>query len=183
MAGPTLTSSDLIARLAARYRPHEWAFFEQVPSATGGRAGRTADAIAMNLWPSRGLEIHGFEVKVSRNDWLRELKAPQKAEEIATYCDRWWLVVAEAKIVQPGELPPTWGLLGPRGDGLVAVIEAPKLTPKPIDRDFLAAILRKAGDGFVPASEVEARISAGAAAAEERYRARCEAAEEHARDL
>jgi len=32
----------------------------------------------MDLWPSGGLEIHGHEVKVSRSDWLRELKEPEK---------------------------------------------------------------------------------------------------------
>ena len=34
--------------------------------------GRYADAIAMNLWPSRGLAVHGFEIKISRGDWQRE---------------------------------------------------------------------------------------------------------------
>lgn len=177
------TSAELVSRLAARFSGQEWAFFEQVPNATGGPASRTADALAMNLWPSRGLEIHGFEVKVSRSDWLRELKKPEKAEEIAAYCDRWWVVVAEAKIVQPGELPPTWGLLGPRGDGLVAVVDAPKLSPKPVDRGFLAAILRKATVGVVPASEVQARIEAAEARIEQREQERDRLRDERIEEL
>jgi hypothetical protein len=39
-----------------------------------------ADAIARHLWPSQGLELIGFELKVSRSDWLREIKDPYKCE-------------------------------------------------------------------------------------------------------
>lgn len=117
----------------------------------------------MSLYPSRGLELHGLEIKVSRNDWLRELKDPSKAEEIARHCDRWWLVVGDAAIVQPGELPPTWGLLVPRGKALVVKTEAPPLTdgPGPLTRPFLAAILRNLAEGqadAVPRSSIEAEV-------------------------
>jgi len=98
----------------------------------------------MNLWPSRGLELHGFEIKVSRGDFLRELKAPEKAETIARYCDRWWLVVSDDDIVLDGELPPTWGLLVRRGNSLRLKRDAGQLTPIPISRKFLAALLRVA---------------------------------------
>jgi hypothetical protein len=183
MARPAFTADDLIARLSARHRPPEWAFFQQVPSSTGGAGSRTADAVAMNLWPSRGLEVHGFEVKISRNDWLRELKAPAKADEIAGYCDRFWLVVADATIVHPGELPATWGLLGPRGDGLVTVKDAAKLDSRPLDRGFVAAILRKATDGFVPAADVEDRIAKARAQFEAAHQNRMESYEEDAKEL
>ncbi len=62
----------------------------------------------MNLYPSRGLEINGFEVKGSRQDWIKELKSPEKSAPVQRFCDRWW-IVAPAGIIQPGELPPTWG--------------------------------------------------------------------------
>lgn len=104
----------------------------------------------MNLWPSRGLELHGFEIKVSRSDWLRELKDPAKAESIVTYCDRWWIAVGDAEIVKDGELPPTWGLLVPRGKGLIQKKEAPKLNAQPVDRCFLAGLLRRAMEQLVP---------------------------------
>ena len=62
-----------MALLALRYAPPAYAFFEEVRAQTGYAAGGSADGLALSLWPSRGIELHGFEVKVSRSDWLREL--------------------------------------------------------------------------------------------------------------
>ena len=102
------------------------------------------DALAMAMWRSLGLEVHGFEIKLSRSDWLREKRQPFKAEELCLYCDRWWLVLGDKDIVKDGELPPTWGLLIPRGKSLVVSVNALKLTPISLDRVFIASILRKA---------------------------------------
>ena len=96
----------------------------------------------MDLWPSKGLLLHGHEVKVSRSDWLRELKEPEKAAEFMPYMNCWWLVVSDPRIVRPGELPDDWGLLAMRG-GLLAVQKpAPKREAKPLTRRRLAALLR-----------------------------------------
>lgn len=139
-----MNAAEVVTRLRARFAPPEYALFTDVGDATGGRATRRADAIAMSLWPSRGLELHGFEVKVDRRDWLRELKQPAKAEALARFCDRWWVVVSDDDIVQRGELPPTWGLLVAKGPKLVAKVDAPKLEPQQVTRSFLAAMLRVA---------------------------------------
>jgi hypothetical protein len=121
----------------------EWALFHEVAEATGmGR--RRADAIAVNLWESRGLGIHGFEIKVSRQDWLRELRDPSKAESIQKNCDHWW-VVATKGVVARDELPPTWGLYSVDGRGLTCDVKAPKLENGHVDgvRGFLASLLRR----------------------------------------
>lgn len=151
--------------LRKRYEPPAWALLEEVRDATGYDAKRSADAIAMSLWPSRGLELHGFEIKSSRNDWVREHKSPDKAEAIAAYCDRWWLVVSDVDFVRDGELPATWGLLALGPKGLKTVREAPQRKPKTMDRPFLASLLRRAHDQMktmVPREEVndivEARV-------------------------
>jgi len=143
------TERDVVIALAKRYPDPEWAFFPQARSGTGYISClRTADAIAMNLWPSRGMEVHGFEVKVNRSDFLNELRNPEKADSIARYCDRWWLVIAggygdeEANIVRSGELPPAWGLLVMHGNVLKCDVEAPKLEALPLDRHFVASLLR-----------------------------------------
>lgn len=122
------------------------AFITHVRNDAGFNATRTIDAMSMSLWPSRGLRLTAYEVKCSRSDWLAELKNPAKAEAFAPYVDHFYLVVADAKMVQPGELPETWGLLAPHGKGLKVVTPAPLLPdPKPIDRGMLAALLRQAG--------------------------------------
>jgi hypothetical protein len=76
---------------------------------------------------------------------LRELKQPYKADPIKQFCDRWYVVCADAKIVKyADELPHGWGLMFAEGGKLVEFIEAPKLTPQPVDRAFLAALMRRA---------------------------------------
>jgi len=156
-----VTTDEVMKLLAVKYGAPAWAFLPQVRNATGwAREPRTADALAMGLWPSRGMELNGFEVKVTRGDWLRELRDPAKADEIFQFCDRWWVVAADKKIVLPGELPPTWGLLVPRNGGLGAETEAPRLTPSPLDKPFLAAILRKTVEVCVPKDEVDSKIEA-----------------------
>lgn len=156
-----LTEADLLAMLARRHSEAAgngpaWAFLTHVRDAAGFDAKRTIDAVAMSLWPSRGLLLHGFEVKCSRSDWQRELKDPSKAEQFCALVDRFWLVVADAKIVHDGELPPAWGLLAARGDKLVQIKAATPLrqeagkrgaTPLPdrFGRSFVAALLRAAG--------------------------------------
>jgi hypothetical protein len=118
---------------------------EHVKSSAGFDATRCADMIVQDLWPSRGLELHGYEVKVSRSDWLTELKHPEKAEEFRRYVHRWWLVVPDAAIVRPGELPRGWGLLAARPDGgLRPYVSAPPLRPEPMPPTLIAALLRAA---------------------------------------
>lgn len=137
------TAKDVRAALLNRYRAPEWATFFEVQDSTGAAASRSADAIAMSLYPSRGLRLHGFEIKVSRSDWLHELKQPDKSVALQRYCDHWW-IVTPADIVREGELPPTWGHLILKGNGLNCAVKAPLLEREQWSPNFLAALLRRA---------------------------------------
>lgn len=125
----------------------EWAFLPGCGNGTGARRDRAADALAMSLWPSRGLELHGFEVKSYRSDWLRERKDPEKAEEIAQRCHRWSLVVADETVAPLAEVPPAWGLLVMDGRKLRVVRPATLREPKALTWSFLAALLRTSAKG------------------------------------
>jgi hypothetical protein len=176
-----MTSEQLFQALRSHYPvAHGWMLLPQVRDATGAGSGRTADGLAMNSWPSRGLELHGFELKTSRGDWLRELKKPAKAESIFGYCDRWWIVVPEGPkpIVLPAELPSSWGLMVCDEKGRAAqAVAAPKLKPKPLDRAFLAAVLRRLAACATPEALLAKAFTSGrqegveAGRKEERYRA------------
>jgi hypothetical protein len=155
---------SLEAMIAIRHPSPEWATFFEVSSATGFSANRRADAIALGVWPSRGQMIHGFEVKRSRADWLKERDSPEKSDAIMTYCDFWWLVLASAKMAPASEVPPTWGILAANGDTLRVVRDAPKLEPQPLTRGFVAAMLRKITETTVPKSVLEERVAAAVAA-------------------
>lgn len=137
------TADQVRAALRSRYAAPEYAIFFEVAEMTGGSC-RSADAVAVALWPSRGLEIQGFEIKVNRSDWLKELRDPAKAEAIAQFCDKWWIVAA-AGIVWPGELPKGWGLIELSASGLRQVASAPTKPAIEPTRGFIAALLRRAG--------------------------------------
>lgn len=103
---------------------------------------RTADALVVDLWPSSGHLVHGFEVKVSRSDWLTELKDPEKAEAFRPYCDHWWLAVPDAAIVRD-DLPVGWGLLALAPNGSLRVRHrADKIDRQPMPFEMTAAWLR-----------------------------------------
>jgi len=121
-AAPKLTEAIATRLLRERHENSgnggggEWAFMAQVRNAAGFNATRTLDALALHLWPSRGLALHGFEIKVSRPDWLREVKDPAKAEDACRLVEFFW-IVAPKGVVKKGELPPTWGLIEIHGTG------------------------------------------------------------------
>jgi hypothetical protein len=162
--------------LRKRYSPPEWAILFEVANGTGGRKSRSADALAMNLWPSRGLALHGFEIKSHRSDFLSELKKPEKSEAIQRYCNHWWLVTEE-DVAELDEVPATWGWLT-RGKGKLRVMKiAPELaSPAAPTTSFLAAVMRSlanAQERWVPQAEIadrlDGRYEAGVVAGENRH--------------
>lgn len=161
MNKPDYKAKDIKNLLRNRFSDPAFAFLPQVRNGTGYiRSARTADALAMGLWPSRGLDLHGFEIKIYRNDWLHELKSPQKAEEIAKYCDFWW-IVAPKDVVKTEEIPQNWGLMIPFGATVKIIKEAKHLKPTKIDRLFLAAILRKAQEVITPEAKIKEAVEEG----------------------
>ena len=147
-----MRTSELLQLLSQRYQPPSGAFIPEFVAGTGAYSNSRADALAMELWESNGWEIHGFELKVSRADWLRELKVwnTEKATPVKRFCDRWYVVAANSKIVKyADELPRGWGLMFAEDDKdggkrLHTMIEAPKLTPEPYGRHFIASLMRRA---------------------------------------
>jgi hypothetical protein len=209
---PPLTETELTHRLAARYAEkagngNAYAFVPQVRNAAGFDAKRTIDAYVMALWPSRGLTLTAFEIKSSRSDWVRELHKPEKAETFCDLADFFYLVVGDAAIVHPGELPETWGLMVPNGRGLRVHKEAPALRdltpqggrgrrgtralPPRFGRSFLAALLRSATYvGAATPEEIKAAVDRALADQREvteiqvdRWRQKAERSEKLVRDF
>lgn len=143
------TESDVLAALHARYAVASqgvsirYAIAEHVQSTAGLDARRVCDFMALDLWPSTGLELHGHEVKTSRSDWLRELRDPSKADAFRRWCDRWWLVVPDMGIIKPAEIPDGWGVMvAPTGGPARVRLAAPRLNPEQWSRPFQAAFAR-----------------------------------------
>lgn len=140
-----ITSTTIRAAILKTFARPEWAVMFEVAPATGYSHSkqRYADAVMMSLWPSRGLDLHGVEIKVSRSDWKREAADPTKAERIAAYCDYWWVFVAPGVIHDLAEVPTPWGVREFDGKKLKTIREATRTEAQPIDRGFLASLLRR----------------------------------------
>ncbi len=146
--------------LRKRYSDNAYALMEEVRDKAGYDASRSADFIAVNLWPSRGLAINGIELKSSRSDWLNELKKPAKAENIFQYCDFFWLLTANDNVAKIEEIPETWGWLTIKGEKIFVQKEAQKLQPIALTKHFVCAMLKRAVDktNFVHRDNIQKEI-------------------------
>lgn len=139
-----MTSSNVYRLLCDLFPKEQYAILPEVANSTGSNRKRHIDAVVMSLYPSRGLDIYGIEIKVSRSDWVRERDNPAKAEEIANHCDGFYLAVSDASIVHAGELPTGWGLISCSSGEAKIVTRCTKTTPSNLSRGFVAAMLRRA---------------------------------------
>lgn len=139
-----VTSSEIKAGLRTSLAKGHQVFFE-VGNDTGTKVTRHADAVAVGIWPSTGHQIHGYEIKVGRGDFLNEMKNPEKSWPVMRYCHRWSLLTPPG-LVKVDELPPNWGLSTFDGKTMRAVKHAPLLKPEPVSPGFVAALVRRAGE-------------------------------------
>lgn len=154
-----MTSSDeIFVRLRERYcLANGWITMGEV---SPPRCPRRFDALSIMGWMSRGFEALGFEIKVSRADWLRELKDVAKAEPLVRLCTRWW-ICAPPGVVEEAELPEAWGLLVFHASRIVAARQAPRLSPEPWSPEmWRCMLLRLAGREATPAEVSRAREAA-----------------------
>lgn len=153
------TAADIRRRLIERYPLADgWITMAEV---TPPGTSRRFDLIAVMGWSSRGHEALGFEIKVARGDWLRELNDPAKAEPLASLCSRYW-ICAPPGIVQEAELPPAWGLLIFHPEQIRTGRQAPRLDCAPWDEAvWRCMLLRCATRERRTKDEIEAARMAG----------------------
>lgn len=160
------TAEDVLKRLEVRYAPPEWVLLSQVGNGTGWRQYRWMDALAMNLWPSRGMSLIGFEIKVRRGDWLTELRNPEKQESHFRFCSSIYLVTPPEDetghtVACESEIPEAWGWLEARtGKASVCV----KKDAPPTERieptwQFVAAILRRVAASTVRTTSIDDKMN------------------------
>jgi hypothetical protein len=155
-------TEQLKTALAARHNDGGWAYFTEVSAVDGeGYTAklRYADAVAFGLWGSRGHDLHGFEIKASRADWLRELNNGAKAEPVAKYCAHWWVVTVPG-VVAGDELPGGWGLmeLSAKTGKLRVKKQAPRQERvEPITLSLIATLLSRGLRDVVTEHQAKAR--------------------------
>lgn len=175
-----MTSGEIKALLLNRYAPPVWAFFIEVADRTG-MASTYADGVAYNLYPSTGHAIEGFEIKVSRGDFLNEMKNPGKCQEVMQYCDKWWLVAPKG-VAAKEELPKTWGFYEIVNNKFFVRKQAPQLDPIDPSLSFVAAMLRRATEASVPRSTFHEQLSKAREEARGDFNGRIDEAQQSLKD-
>lgn len=154
-----MPSKNIREALVRKFPAEQYAMLFEVRDAAGLNSSRSADAMAISLWPSRGCEIIGFEIKEHRSDWLRELKNPAKAEPIYKYCDRWYILSGGPDVVAEQEVPEPWGFMRMQGSTIRTIKGSPKNKEKHhIAPSFMAAVLKRATTGMIHESQIKEMV-------------------------
>ena len=141
-----MDSQTILGYLKLRHPAPEWATFAEMRNGTGyGVQERYIDLFAIDLYPSKVFHSVAYEVKISRADFLRELKQPEKrtfAETIANECV-FAMPTGTAKL---DEIPEGWGLLeiGTAGPRIAKAAQQRKVEAWPMR--FSAALARRCSD-------------------------------------
>jgi len=153
------SASDILAAIRRIHTNHglgdRWSFFEELRLGTGYGHGveQRIDAFAFGLW-SKNWGSAAYEVKVSRADFLGELRKPLKRRMALRYSNLFWFVTPPG-LVKPEELPIEAGLMEARwrvvqtyperieGWGAEVVVPAPWRDIPPPTWMLFAAVARR----------------------------------------
>lgn len=133
----------LLQLLRDRHTPNEeWATFAELRGATGYDNPQRIDFFAVHLWPSKGFNSIAYEIKVSRNDFKKELDHPRKrafAESVSHQC----YFVTPSGLVQADEIPEGWGLMVADAGGLKIKKHALQRTDVKWPQSFMVSLARR----------------------------------------
>lgn len=103
----SLTAKDILLQLVESHPQ-----YIAIPSLAMGTgfANRRIDLFVIHPWPSKGGLRKAFEIKISRGDFLRELKDHGKYKE-AVWFANYFYYVAPVGVIKPEELPLDTGLI------------------------------------------------------------------------
>lgn len=142
-----MTSQEVKAALLKRHPSPEWARFDELRDSAGFAAQRSFDLWVMNTWPSKGLKSVVYEIKVSRGDFMKEIKNPKKRESAEGLSNEAYFA-APTGLLKEHEIPEGWGLVEVSESGTT---RARKLATQRkgldfFDPHFVAALLRRAAE-------------------------------------
>lgn len=152
-----MNADDIYAALQRRHQMPEWVLVRELRLGTGydyapydyvrrqrGRAKmqQRIDAWALNCYPGNGFRRIAYEIKVSRGDFIKEKRDPEKRQPAMEVSDYFYFA-APRGLIAPMELPQGCGLLVVYESGRSEILErAPKLNPTRLDWCFVASVLR-----------------------------------------
>jgi len=153
------SENSVLDRLTYLFPETSHVILRGVRNATGfPRQVRTADALVLSTWPSRGLWMAGVEVKISKSDYRKELEDPTKAHEFHRFC-HFWYVATPKGLLDGLVIPETWGHIEVQKDRAKVVKTPIQQTPIPITMAFLCSILRQVSEGYISKETLNTRIA------------------------
>jgi len=124
------------AIMAALKAQTSHAFYLEHPQIINSRP----DLVGISIDPS--LEIHGYEIKRSRQDWLAERRRGKNGSS-RDACDYWW-IVGLPDVIKMEDLGPGWGLKILMPEGTFENYQlASESSSGPIDRWFARSVFSK----------------------------------------
>jgi hypothetical protein len=143
-----------------RPRRSPWAFLREVRMGTGKVRRRKSkgqpklikqriDAWAYNTWPSQRSAI-AFEVKTSRQDFLNELKRPEKRQAALGVSSQFYFVTTD-RVACAEEIPEDCGWIHIHEGEMIVLKEAPERDlPEHLPPHFINSLIRRIGRIAVP---------------------------------
>jgi hypothetical protein len=149
-----LNAGQVLKALKIKHKNYnEWAFFDELRVGTGYQQKRVDgikvnpeqrfDAFVINLYPSNKHLRIIYEIKVSRSDFLHELKNPQKRESALLFSNQYYFATP-AGMVDPDEIPEECGLIEIYPTMTTRIkVEAPLRPSADPSWNFLCSIARR----------------------------------------
>lgn len=182
--GQRMTAAHILQRIVDHYqnssRAGQWIVLPEFRFSTGFSvyAERTIDVFCINCYPSTRHERIAYEIKVSRQDFKRELSEPMKRKP-ALYISNKFYFVTPPGLIAPALIPPEAGLMETTGDKeLKVIVPAPQRESYPAPWGTVAMMGRRALEEtkharrvMKAAREAAEKYAAGNSTPEELHRA------------
>ncbi len=140
-----MIAKQIISALEQLHDPHEWGFFEELRIGTGyGKdSEQRLDAWAIHYFPSKRNVTRCYEIKVSKSDFLNEIRQPLKRRPGLRLANEFYFVAPKGMLAIE-DIPVECGLMEVDENGIIeTTINAPFRDIMPPTWLFLAAISRR----------------------------------------
>lgn len=130
-----------------------WIFFPEAPTGI--------DAFAVNCYASQRNERVGYEIKVSRSDFLKELRSPEKTKRSAAYCNRFYFACpSPPDVIKPKEVPDPYGLVYVSAKGRSRIVKRATWVDQAPGWRFVGLLLRRLAqmEGHDGTADTEDRV-------------------------
>jgi hypothetical protein len=143
-----LTAAQCLKAIHALHSdPLQWAVFDEFYPGTGtsSGSGTRLDTFVVNCWPSGGYVSVAYEIKVSRQDFINELKQPAK-RRFGLLISNQFYFVTPVGLLTVDEIPVECGLREVMPDLSIRHTKtAPHRERLPASWALLAAVARRVG--------------------------------------